>query len=96
MIAPHHFWAQIMFYVYVLKSQKDGLLYIGRTSDLRRRLKEHLAGQNLSTRNRRPIKLIYYEAYDSARDAQVRETRLKQFKNGYTELKKRLRYSFVT
>ncbi|MEW6674972.1 MAG: GIY-YIG nuclease family protein [Nitrospirota bacterium] len=39
-----------MHYVYVLLSEKDHKLYIGFTSDLKRRLKEHNEGKTLSTR----------------------------------------------
>jgi putative endonuclease len=52
-----------MFFVYILKSLKDGDLYIGFTSDLENRTKEHNSGGVFSTRHRRPLKVIYYEAY---------------------------------
>lgn len=82
-----------MYYVYVLLSKKDSKLYIGRTNDLRRRFKEHNDGLNISTKNRRPFVLVYYEAYKSSSDAACRETRLKKFNNSYTELKKRIKNS---
>lgn len=82
-----------MFYVCVLKSKKDNGLYIGRTSDLRRRLKEHNSGSNKSTKNRIPFTLVYYEAYLSSDDVAIREARLKKFKNSYSELKKRIAHS---
>jgi len=82
-----------MFYVYVLKSEKDKRLYIGYTDNLEKRVEEHSLGLNLSTRYRGPLRLIYYEAYLSSRDARIRESRLKKFKNSYTELKKRINYS---
>ena len=85
-----------MFYVYVLKSMADGKLYIGQTSDLRKRVAEHNAGKNTATSYRGPLHLVYYEAYVSRRDADRREKRLKKFKNSYTELKKRLLYSLQT
>jgi len=84
-----------MFYVYVLKSQKDGKLYIRYTSDLKRRFSEHNKGQSLSTKNRTPLILVYYESYHSSRDARTREAKLKKFKNSYTELKKRLQHSLI-
>ncbi len=52
-----------MYFVYVLHSFKDKKYYIGYTSDLKRRIKEHLEGRVESTKNRRPIELIYYEAF---------------------------------
>lgn len=82
-----------MFYIYLLKSQKDGNLYIGLTSDLRRRIKEHNGGMTRSIKNRRPFKLVYYEAYTAFEDAKMRESKLKQFKNSYKELKKRIPHS---
>ncbi|MBI4134939.1 MAG: GIY-YIG nuclease family protein [Candidatus Sungbacteria bacterium] len=82
-----------MHYLYFLTSLHDGKFYIGTTSDLRKRLKEHNEQKSKATASRRPFELIYYEAYKSPRDARIRERRLKQFKNGYRELVKRLSYS---
>ncbi len=82
-----------MHYVYILKSKVDDKLYIGETNDLRRRFTEHNNGKSLATAHRRPFELVYYEAYKSSRDAKIREGKLKQFKNSYTELKKRLEFS---
>ncbi|MBW7960228.1 GIY-YIG nuclease family protein [Patescibacteria group bacterium] len=55
----------MFYYLYVLRSLKDKKLYIGRTTDLVRRFKEHQSGRNLSTKGRAPFKLIYYESYSS-------------------------------
>lgn len=78
-----------MFYVYVLKSKKDGKLYIGFTSDLRLRFQEHNNGKVKSTCYRRPLELIYYEAY---KDEGIAKRREKQLKSGkaHIALKKRL------
>ena len=82
-----------MYYVYIIRSKKNGQLYIGQTEDLRRRFIEHNQGLNKSTKSYSPYELIYYEAYKSARDAIARERQLKYFKQGYTRLKERLVYS---
>jgi len=66
-----------MYYVYILKSSKDGKIYTGYTSDLKRRVLQHKTGKVRSTTLRRPLKLIYYEAYSNKEDAQVREKYLK-------------------
>lgn len=66
-----------MHYVYVLHSEVDGQLYTGCTADLRKRFLEHNAGKVFSTRNRRPLKLIYFEACLSEQDAFRREKYLK-------------------
>jgi len=80
----------IMFYVYVLKSLKDGKSYIGSTPDLRRRVAEHQAGAVVSTKPRRPFKLIYYEAYADEEDSRLRESSLKLKSRAYAQLRKRI------
>jgi putative endonuclease len=66
-----------MYYVYVIKSLKDGKIYVGHTNDLRERIEEHNKGTVKSTHGRRPLKLIYYEASNILRDAIEREKSLK-------------------
>jgi len=66
-----------MFYVYVLKSLKDNKRYIGFTENLQRRLFEHNNGLVKSTKNRRPLELIYHEEFVSKKDALLREKFLK-------------------
>jgi len=83
----------MMYYVYVLQSEKDRGLYIGFTADLRRRLTEHQQGVSISTKSRRPWRLIYYEAYLEKWDAEGREKFLKSGA-GRTFLKKQLRNHF--
>lgn len=65
------------FYVYVLKSYKDDRLYIGYTNNLKRRLSQHAKGEVISTKNRRPFKLIHYEYFIDEADAKAREVFLK-------------------
>lgn len=79
-----------MHYVYIIKSVRSGKLYIGFTNDLRRRLKEHNANKNISTKSRGPYELIYYEAYKSAVDAEKREHKIKSYGQAYRRLKERL------
>ena len=62
-----------MFYIYVLRSDKDKKLYSGYTSDLRSRFSYHNQGKVEVTKHRRPFKLIYYEAYLHQQDATARE-----------------------
>lgn len=77
--------------MYLLKSKKDDRLYIGYSSDLQRRFKEHCGGLVDATRNRRPVELIYYESYSDEALARERESNLKQFGSAYTGLLKRLK-----
>ena len=79
-----------MFYVYILKSKKDGRLYTGFTSDLRQRVAEHNGGKSSYTKNFKPWKLVYYEAHLSKKDAQQREKNLKMIPNSGTQLRKRI------
>lgn len=69
-----------MYYTYVLRSEKDSKLYIGFTDDLKRRILEHKNGLVDATKNRRPLKLVYYEACLSKNRAIARE---KYFKTGF-------------
>jgi putative endonuclease len=69
-----------MFYTYVLKSQKDNKLYIGFSSNLRQRLLEHNKGKVGTTKVRRPLELVYYEACLDEKKAIKRE---KYFKTGF-------------
>lgn len=66
-----------MYYVYVLISLKDHKLYVGQTADLDRRMKEHANGTTNSTSDRRPLKLIYFGAYLTLKEAKRRELFLK-------------------
>ena len=84
-------WAESrkMNYVYVLISGKDKKLYIGSTSDLKRRLTEHKNGKVKSTCYRLPLTLLLYEAYRSKKVALNREVFLKS-SDGGKDIKKRL------
>ncbi len=82
-----------MYYVYLLESQTDHNWYIGYSTDVERRLSEHNAHKNISTRFRGPFKLIYYEAYCHKKDALGREKFLKSG-SGHRFLKKQLRHYF--
>ena len=66
-----------MYYIYVLLSKYDKKFYTGATSNLKRRVQEHNNGLIPSTSKRRPLKLIYYEACISKKDAFRREKYLK-------------------
>jgi putative endonuclease len=72
-----------MYFVYILWL-KNKNLYAGYTDNLKRRLTEHLTGKVKSTRNKRPLKLIYYEAFISKKDARRREKYFKTTKGKST------------
>jgi putative endonuclease len=70
-----------MFYVYLIRNQKTGGMYIGYTENLRRRIAQH--------KEKNPD-LVYYEAYKSENDARRRERMLKQRGQSVRRLKERL------
>jgi putative endonuclease len=83
-----------MYYVYVLKSKKDKKNYVGYTKNLKLRFELHNKGEVISTKNRRPLELIYYESCLNQQDATYREKYLKTY-FGKMFLKNRLK-SYLT
>ena len=83
-----------MFYTYVLRSIKDNKLYVGYTENLKLRFETHNKGLVESTKERRPLKLVYYEASINKKDALHRETYLKTA-YGKKYLRERLKSYFM-
>jgi len=79
-----------MYYTYVLQSLKDGQFYVGFTENLKLRFEHHSKGRVEFTRQRRPLKLIYYEACLDSEDAIRREKYFKTY-HGKMFLKRRLK-----
>lgn len=77
------------YYVYVLISELDGNFYTGYTNNILERIKLHNEGKVSSTKNRIPLKLIYWEGCINQQDATRREKYLKSG-NGKIYLKNRL------
>ena len=82
-----------MYYVYFLKSRKSNFVYIGCTSDLKRRFDQHNNGENKSTKLNAPYRLVYYEAFRNKLDAFHRERMLKHHGSVIGHLKKRIKRS---
>jgi putative endonuclease len=70
------------YFVYILKSQKDGNYYIGSTHNVEARLEYHNLGKQRSTRNRIPFTLIYSEELPDKSAALKRERQIKKYKGG--------------
>jgi len=83
-----------VYYTYVLHSMSDMKFYTGYTKDLKLRYEQHNNGLVESTKDRRPLKLIYYEACFDQEDALKREKYFKTF-HGKMFLKRRLK-SYLT
>lgn len=67
-----------MNYTYLVKCA-DGTLYCGWTNHLEQRVKAHNAGKGAKyTKGRRPVTLVYYEAFETRREAMRREAELKR------------------
>ncbi len=83
-----------MWYVYILRSKTEGKLYIGSTTDLARRLREHHNGECNSTKHRRPLEL---EAYIAVKEQATARNLEKYFKSGsgIATLRKRILTSEV-
>lgn len=65
------------FTVYAIKSLTRNYIYVGLTNNLIRRLSEHNAGQNKSTKAYKPFILIHNEIYPNRVQARNREKYLK-------------------
>jgi putative endonuclease len=79
----------------VLESLQNRELYIGKTTDLKVRFKEHNRGKVFSTKPYRPWQLIHYEAYRNRKDADRREKYLKT-SQGTRLLKRMLKEYFYS
>lgn len=65
-------------YTYILEC-KDGSLYTGWTNNIEKRLEDHNSGRGAKyTKARRPVKLVYYEIFQTKEEAMKREYAIKQ------------------
>jgi len=67
-------------FVYILRCLRGGRFYIGSTSNVQRRLQQHISGNVRATRNIRPVILVFAQEYESFDLARKIETKLKRFK----------------
>ena len=70
-------------------------VYVGHTSDLRRRVKQHNSSSNKGYTRGRNWRLIYYEAYSSEKDSRRREARFKDDGRAKTQLMNRIEVSLT-
>jgi len=71
-----------MYYVYILKSLKDGRYYVGSKSDLNSRIEYHNSGKQRSTKSRIPFILAYSEEFEEKAIGLKREKQIKSYKGG--------------
>lgn len=69
-----------MYYVYILASRKNGVIYIGMTGDIERRIAEHKIGSVPGfTREYNVKMLVWVEEFKNVDDALYREKQLKNW-----------------
>ena len=78
-----------MYYVYILRSQKDGSYYTGSTKNLKRRLQEHNCAGNKFTTANQPYEIAWYCVFKQSNKAVVFEKYLKHG-SGFAFARKRL------
>ena len=67
-----------MYYTYIVECA-DRSLYTGYTTDVKARIRKHNSGKGAKyTRSRLPVKLVYYEEYETKHEAMSREYYIKQ------------------
>ncbi|PIV42540.1 MAG: excinuclease ABC subunit C [Candidatus Nealsonbacteria bacterium CG_4_10_14_0_2_um_filter_40_15] len=71
-----------MYYVYILKLERNNKFYIGYTKDLIKRIEQH--------KSKNKFQLIYYESYSVEELARSRERKLKYYGSAWRALKKRI------
>jgi putative endonuclease len=74
-----------MYFVYIIRSLKSGIIYVGMAKDVNIRLDEHNSGKSKFTKGHLPFNLIYQEGPYETKQARIREKQLKQ-----TDIKNRI------
>lgn len=72
----------MIFYTYILQSQKTKRFYVGSCEDLYVRLTKHNTGHVKSTKNGVPWRVVFSEIYTSRQEAYKRERQIKSYKGG--------------
>ena len=78
------------YYFYIIQSKRNNKLYLGNTTDLEKRIREHNKGNNIATKPNTPYKLIFYSVFINKEDAKNCE---KYFKttSGWKRINKMLK-----
>ncbi|MCI8797969.1 MAG: GIY-YIG nuclease family protein [Dorea sp.] len=75
-----------MNYTYIVRC-RDGTLYTGWTNNLEKRIEAHNSGKGARyTKSRRPVKLVYYEEFETKEEAMSREYAIKHMKKNKKEM----------
>jgi putative endonuclease len=71
-----------MYHTYILKSEKTKKYYIGYTSNLSQRIRNHNSSKNASTKPGIPWRMVYSESFQEKKLAWLREKQIKCYKGG--------------
>lgn len=72
------------FYVYILANRPQGVLYIGLTNELERRLEEHKSKKLKGFTHKYNVdKLVYFEEFETYDEAFTRERRMKKWNRNW-------------
>ncbi|MFN7675835.1 GIY-YIG nuclease family protein [Flavobacterium sp.] len=74
-----------MFYVYILYSKSSNLYYKGFTTDLIKRLENHLSGKSKYTSTKTDWILVYSKEFEIKKEALIEEKRLKKLNRASIE-----------
>ncbi|WP_299125171.1 GIY-YIG nuclease family protein [uncultured Winogradskyella sp.] len=69
------------YLVYIISNKKQGVLYIGKTKRLKKRIYQHKTKAHPNTFSARYNldKLVYFEAFETEDEANLREKRMKKW-----------------
>jgi len=71
-------------FVYILTNRKNGVLYIGATNDLTKRIEQHRAGSVPGFAKKYQCRrLVWFERFDNVHDARIVERRMKAWKRDW-------------
>jgi putative endonuclease len=71
----------VVGYVYIIRSEKNKSFYVGSTTDLGRRIKEHNRGKNKYTKKFLPWDLVFSQKFNSLPVARKAEYWIKKQKD---------------
>lgn len=71
-----------MYYVYIIKGQRNNRFYTGSTKDVSRRIKQHEQSETKSLKYKGPFDLIRVEEFKTKTEALKREHQIKRYKGG--------------
>ena len=86
----------MLFYTYIIESEKDGRYYFGQTQDLNKRLEYHNTGKSKYTKPYLPWKRIAYHILDSRTEAMRYEKMLKNLHSRDKVIEFIKRHEFIT